>query len=256
VTIPPLGPNESVYLSVLSDSVQSMCAPFWWNVKRPEDTTAQILHNGTICYVNTGSREIGITANHVYQTYLDDLERYGVQAIECQFGSSTIYPERRAIAQSKRLDIASFDIPAVFVSAATGLSKTHHHAIQWPPRRVEKSELVVYGGYPGVLRKEKGSIAELPFQVIAGRVNDVSEQNIVLEPEFQTSRWLNEEKNDDPGGWSGGPVFRYAHEPPIERLELVGFIYAFPLGQAVLARHADAVLADGSLHEGAAHPLV
>ena len=56
-----------------------------------------------------------------------------------------------------------------------------------------------------------------------------------------------------PGGWSGGPVFRYAHEPPIERLELVGFIYAFPLGQAVLARHADAVLADGTLHEGTAH---
>jgi hypothetical protein len=58
---------------------------------------------------------------------------------------------------------------------------------------------------------------------------------------------LGDERNDDPGGWSGGPVFRYAYEGPIERMELVGVIYEFPLQQAVLARHADAVLADGSL---------
>jgi hypothetical protein len=107
-----------------------------------------------------------------------------------------------------------------------------------------------------VLREDKGRIAELPFQWIAGRVSDVTEENIVLEPAFQASRWLDDEKNDDPGGWSGGPVFRYAHESPIERLELVGFIYEFPLGQAVLARHAHAVLADGSLREGTAHPRV
>ena len=224
-----------------------MCAPFWWSLE-PEDTTARILHNGTICYVHTGSREIGITANHVYQTYLSDLERYGTETIECQFASSTINPDRHAIAQSDRLDIATFQIPAVFVHASPGTDrKTQHHAIQWPPRRVEKSEVVIYGGYPGVLREEKGSIAELPFQWIAGRVNDVSDQNIVVEPAFETSRWLNDRRNHDPGGWSGGPVFRYAHESAIERLELVGVIYEFPLSEAVLARHADTVLADGTL---------
>ena len=85
---------------------------------------------------------------------------------------------------------------------------------------------MVYEGYPGLLREERGIIAALPFQWIAGRVNDVSEQNIVVEPEFETSRWVGDERNSDPGGWSGGPVFRYAHEGPIERLELVGIIYS------------------------------
>jgi hypothetical protein len=232
-----------------------MCAPFWWSVGDTRDSTGRILHNGTICYVDTGSRQVGITANHVYQKYLDDLERYGADAIECQLGSSTIYPERRMIARSKKLDIATFDVPAVFVSASTQRPKTHHHAIQWPPRRVQNSDAVVYGGYPGVLREEKGSIAELPFQWIAGRVSGVTEQNIVLEPEFQTSRWLGDAKNDDPGGWSGGPVLRYAHEGLIERIELVGVIYEFPLDEAVLARHVDAVLADGGLHDGTSTPV-
>jgi hypothetical protein len=52
---------------------------------------------------------------------------------------------------------------------------------------------------------------------------------------------LGDERNDDPGGWSGGPVFRYAYEGPIERMELVGVIYEFPpptggLGEACRCR--------------------
>jgi hypothetical protein len=61
--------------------------------------------------------------------------------------------------------------------------------------------------------------------------------------------WQGSETNSDPGGWSGGPVFRSVEEGLIARLEIVGFIYEFPLGQAVLARHVDVVLADGSLVE-------
>jgi hypothetical protein len=144
-------------------------------------------------------------------------------------------------------DIATFDIPEVFVGASGRNPKTHHHAVQWPPTRAQKFDVVMYGGFPGVLREEKGHVAELPFQWVAGRVNDVSEQNIVLEPDFQTMRWQGSETNDNPGGWSGGPVFRSVEDGPIARLELVGFIYEFPLEQAVLARHADVVLADGSL---------
>ena len=59
-------------LSVVSGLAECMCAPFWWSVAKPEDTAAWILHNGTICYVDTGSRRIGITASHVYKEYLAD----------------------------------------------------------------------------------------------------------------------------------------------------------------------------------------
>ena len=42
------------YLSAVSGLAECMCAPFWWSVAKPEDTAARILHNGTICYVDTG----------------------------------------------------------------------------------------------------------------------------------------------------------------------------------------------------------
>ena len=105
----------------------------------------------------------------------------------------------------------------------------------------------MFGGFPGVLREEGGGIAELPFQWAAGRVSDVGNECIVLEPDFDTMQWVGGEANDNPGGWSGGPVFRSVEDGPIARLELVGFIYEFPFGQAVLARHADVVLEDGDL---------
>ena len=140
------------------------------------------------------------------------------------------------IASSKAWDIATFDLPEVFVSASAGRPKSHHHAVQWPPARAQKGDVVLYGGFPGVLREEKGHIAELPFQWAAGRVNDVGDENIILEPDFDTMQWVGDEANDHPGGWSGGPVFREVEGVPIARLELVGFIYEFPLQQAVSAR--------------------
>ena len=232
-------------LSVVSGLAQCMCAPFWWSVATPEDAVAQILHNGTICYIDTSSRRIGITANHVYKKYLADKEAHDAEAIECQFGSSTIYPERRVIDASERWDIATFDLPDVFVGASIRNRKSYHHAVRWAPHRAQKSDDVMYGGYPGALREGKGSIAEPPFQWVSGRVSEVSDDAITLEPDFEKMQWQWLETNDKPGGWSGGPVFRVDDEP-IARLELIGIIY-LSLGQSVLARHADAVEADGTL---------
>ena len=57
---------------------------------------------------------------------------------------------------------------------------------------------------------------------------------------FETMCWQGDEANKDPRGMSGGPVFRVVDER-IARLELVGFIHEFSYGEAILARHADAV---------------
>ena len=47
----------------------------------------------------------------------------------------------------------------------------------------------MYGGFPGSLREEKGSIAELPFQWVAGRFADIAQETMVLEPNFDTMDW-------------------------------------------------------------------
>ena len=234
--------------AVFSGLAECMCDPFWWSVAKPEDTAAWILHNGTICYVDTGSRRIGITASHVYKEYLADKKNHGAEAIECQFGDSTIYPEKHLIADSKGWDIATFDLPDVFVGGAIRNRKSYHHAVRWPPQCAQKSDAVIFGGFPGVLREEKGSTADLPFQWVAGRVSEVTDDAITLEPDFEKMRWQGPETNDNPGGWSGGPVFRSVEDEPIARLELIGIIFQ-SLGQSVFARHADVVQADGKLHQ-------
>ena len=234
-------------MSAVRGLAECMCAPFWWSVATPEDTAARILHNGTICYIDTGSLRIGITANHVYEKYLTDKEEHDAEAIECQFGSSTIYPENRVIEASEEWDIATFDLPDVFVGASIRNPKSYNHAVRWPPRRAKKSDAVIFGGFPGVLREEKGSTADLPFQWVGGRVSEVTDDAITLEPDFEKMQWQGSETNDNPCGWSGGPVFRSVEDEPIARLELIGIIYLL-FGQSVLARHADAVKADGKLH--------
>jgi hypothetical protein len=249
VTSPRVPPALRRALFVnLSGLAGSMCAPFWWSLKRHGDERARILHNGTICYLDTSTREIGVTANHVYERYLADLVKYGDAPIECQFGGSTIYPERHAIAQSRKWDLATFQVPQVFIAAAHLRRRTQHHPSKWPPERARVGDVVLYGGYPGILREERGETADLPFQWVSGRVNDVGEESIVLEPEFAKMEWQGDKINEDPRGMSGGPVFRLVDDT-IARLELVGFIHEFSFGEAILARHADAVLADGALTE-------
>ena len=233
-------------LSAVRSLAECMCAPFWWSVATPEDPVALILQNGTICYVDTSSRRIGITANHVYKAYLADKEAHDAGAIECQFGSSTIYPEKHVIDDSERWEIATFDLPDVFVGASILNPKSYNHAVRWPPQRAQKSDVVMYGGFPQVLREEKGSIAEIPFQWVAGRVSEVTDDAITLEPDFEKMQWQGPQTNDKIGGWSGGPVFRLVEDEPVARLELIGIIY-WLFGQSVLARHADAVQADGTL---------
>src|SRR5437773_2193644 len=103
-------------LQQLSNSVEAMAAPFWWSLKPEEDKSASILHNGTICYLHTGFCGIGITANHVLAGYLDDVGTYGYPAVECQFGSSTIYPENSVLSQDSKVDLATFSLSEVFVA--------------------------------------------------------------------------------------------------------------------------------------------
>ena len=57
--------EESGYIPQLRAFAMARCVPFFWGTQEP-GKPARILHNGTICYVNTGQRHIGITASHVY----------------------------------------------------------------------------------------------------------------------------------------------------------------------------------------------
>ena len=141
-----------IYRSELSKMGEAMCAPLWWSVKRGIDEKAQIAGIGTVSYVDTGTRKIGVSADHVYKDYLEHLAKYGPAAVECQFGGSTIDPQKQLIDRSDELDVVTFDVPAVFVGASQRNPKSHHSAPQWPPRRACQSA-------GALLRRVSGGLA-------------------------------------------------------------------------------------------------
>lgn len=239
------------YLGQFSNMAMNMCVPFWWS-SGPQGR-AQVRQNGTLCYVNTGTRRIGITADHVYAGYLADREAWG--EVECQFGGSTVIPEDRLIARSETYDLATFDVPEVFVSASFR-GVYHHNALRWPPNPIHAGEVALHGGYPQVLRNPRTNEVDFPFQWFATRVNDANNERISLHPDVANTHWPGhegEQINDQFHGQSGGPVYRVIDANPdrgevVDRLELVGIIYNRVL-DLVLARPAGLIHPDGTLAE-------
>lgn len=216
----------------IGKSAGAMCAPFWWSLQERPGEHARILRNGTVCFLSTGNAELGVTADHVLSKYLSHLAEHGDIAVECQFGDHTISPEKQVIDRHGDVDVATIRVPEIFTTLSLS-PKMHHRPVGWPPVRARIGELVIYGGHPGILREDRVRVAEFPFQWVMGGVSDVSQNRIVLEPDFETLTWLNPEPNKefnrDFGGMSGGPVFRMSDQPSL-RLELIGFINEYVEG--------------------------
>jgi hypothetical protein len=233
------------YLPKLRELAMNMCAPFFWS-SQPDDGPLTVLHNGTICFVRTPNRGIGITANHVYQEYLADLQHH--PNVEAQFGGNTIRPERQIIDFDDNLDLATFDVPDVFIGAGP---RYFHEPPTWPPKKLEPQEMVLYGGYPGTLKEFKPGEAIYPFQSFTWRITDVDVNSMVMHVDFKNIYWpghaAGEPFNEDPGGISGGPVYRII-EADVDRLEIVGFVFEYyPPWEMMRARHVDRINADGTI---------
>jgi hypothetical protein len=241
--------NRVGYLQQFSNMAMSMCVPFWWS-SGPRDG-AIVRQNGTLCYVNTGTKRIGITANHVYAGYLADIQ--GHEEVECQFGGSTVNPEERLISRSERYDLATFDIPEVFVSASFR-HVCYHDALQWPPPQLAAGQVALHGGYPQVLRNPRTNEVDCPFQWFVTQANDANQERISLDPDIPHMHWPGhegEQINDQFHGQSGGPVYRVIDANPaagevVDRLKFVGIIYN-RLMDLVLARPSALINADGTI---------
>lgn len=240
------------YLPTFSDMAMNMCATFWWSTQ-PKGKEATVLQNGTVCLVNTGRHHIGITCDHVLERYLADKSTH--ENVECQFGNNRFDPEAYLIDRSPQssYDLATFKVSEVFVSASP--RHYHHNALKWPPDPVTEKEVLLYGGYPQVLRNPKGDRVEFPFQWFVSRVSSVESDRLILDPVLEHLYWPGhegEQINTRWGGQSGGPVYRVVDAAPggsvVDRLELVGFIYQ-QWGAMMLARPASLVDASGKIYK-------
>ena len=228
----------------LFDDAKLMALPFGWH--GPTKDNGDILHNGTICKVDTSDRIIGATADHVYAQYLKD--RATGERFVCQFGDITVVPEERLIDRDELLDLATFDLTDIIEDRPRFVVNT------WPPRRPEVSEPAIYGGFPGCSRRAhlEAATATFIFESVTGLIGDLSAQSIVMNVNF-SKLWDADMPEGtissiQPGGVSGGPICRIHDGNTPFRIELVGFIYEQnDEYRCALARHADLIRADGTI---------
>ncbi len=221
-----------------------MAVPFWWHGPTKED--GEILHNGTICKLDTGRRIFGVTADHVYSEYLKD--RGTDRLFVCQFGDITVSPEERLIDRDEALDLATFELTDVIGN------RERFVATSWPPPRPTVNELVIYGGFPGYSRSADLADAKATFQFesVTGLIGDVASHNIVMNVNY--SKLYDADALEgtlariDPRGISGGPVYRIDDWRNPFTFQLVGFIYEQnDFYRCALARHADVIRSDGTI---------
>jgi hypothetical protein len=224
------------YIPILRELARSHTCPFYWyDDSRPLGDS--ILHNGTATVINTGTATLAVSANHVYAQYLQDKKR--MPHLKCQFGGVTIDPELYVASENAALDIVTFELPSILVA---GSGVTIHNSRVWPPDKLQQSELVIFGGYPGHRRTERDGALDTDFVTFISRVTQSSDDHFSVYLDLTNSHWPQGEtvgERPDLGGASGGPVFRFRTEP-IEVLEFAGVIYESSQEfELVYARHAN-----------------
>lgn len=241
---------DAGYVRAMQECAKMFTAPFWWHEDFEPDELREnprplTRANGTICFVDTGERILGVTNEHVFQGFVKAISTD--PSIICQIGAASFDPRRHLIDCDRTLDLATFNVSEVLVNS----SLSHiHRASMWPPSQAQAGTLVILGGWPGNLRDERIGQLDAYFASFITRLDQSSSERIAAAlnlAEGIPSGALVLPESPDLGGASGGPVFEI-REQPVVSLTLVGFVYEYHRSyEIVFARHASFINADGTL---------
>ena len=235
---------DTGYIATIQGLAKSHSAAFWWHdSSRP--LGAHIEHNGTITFVHSGTEILGISCHHVHEAWLRD--KAANPNLVCQIGSITFDPVRQLVDCDPRLDLATYRLSDVIVAGSRSIV---HNSQAWPPADIEEGGLLILGGWPGILRSERGGETDFYFASFIGLVHQASSEHIAVHLNIAESHGpagLIIPENPNLGGASGGPVFRI-REDGLVTLEFVGIVYEYsaPL-ELIRARRASSIRADGKL---------
>ena len=235
------------YLNQFQEWTKSYCAPVFFR----DDSDR--LRNGSMTFVNTGQEVLGITAGHVadiIKEFCDGSPGHG-----CQVGGAELDPGR-LIARHPILDLATFRLSGTFVTTAglhAAASVTH-----WPPLAPVDGEKLLFGGYPGIYRKENEAAREydVAFVHFGVSASSVHEDYFAIGPLGIAEAFSLGGDRDrippqvDLGGLSGGGVFRVIESGLIARPELLGIVYqGHQQFEVVFAHPLSSIMRDGTFLE-------
>lgn len=210
------------------------------------------LNNGTIFFLDTGSKKIGVTAYHVYEKYKDLVTKY--PATTCQISEMLFSPERCVIDFSPDLDIVTFNINEDEVKK---INKRFFFGdqVSWPPLPPEQGKGMVIVGYPGDERIEEDE-KKLVCGIFTGFcvAESINERNITVQFREEDSVKCPAHGRPiilpgyDLGGISGAPLITLVQgKEGIWSWRFGGVITQQNNCGLLLAVRADYILPDGKL---------
>ncbi len=229
-----IGNLASAYTSVL----------FWF----APGETPQINH-GCIFFLDLGRGPFAVTANHVYEAYLE--RRRAEVDLWCQIGNRCFVPEDRLIDHNPDLDLATFRMEEREISAD---GKIVHRVdpTGWPPKPPDLDKGVFFAGYPQVHRKTHGAHqVEWGTHVGVLTATSVRERDVICQ--FHREEMVDMFGTGVPpqgqwlGGLSGTPLWTLV-QTAIFSWRLAGILYQFGGDfEIIYARRPDSILPDGHL---------
>jgi hypothetical protein len=250
------GPVAKTFLEVAGTNVTMLR----WNYRHAVLASSE-WRNGSAFFVDTGTRLIVVTAEHVYRAYLKARDNASKGSITCQLGNLLFKPEERLIDASQDLDIATFEISAEELIEVGKRAFTLGDGI-WPPPHPGSSGLnAIVAGFP-----EKTTLwisptgASFGMFLGAGPIGSHSDRQISMQ--IDRLAWIDTLKVGVPppgfdfGGISGGPMMMVVERDRRWHHTLAGVVVEFPtsaLGvETVVAVPAHFIAADGKLNSNSA----
>ncbi len=229
-------------------TVADHVAPFFFLPGPSAD--GKTINNGSVFFLDCGQGTFAVTADHVYQAYLN--RKGNDPGLLCGIGDVPFAPEERLIDRDPERDIVTFRIEKEEVARA---GKVVHRPSpeRWPPQPPHPGQGVVFAGFPGCERRLiRGREVEFGICAAALVASSVNDRDIVCR--LERENWLETfgaglpRGNQFLGGLSGAPLWAVVEHAEATTWRLGGVISSFNEGWELLkAKHAAGILADGRL---------
>ncbi|MDO8271307.1 MAG: hypothetical protein Q7U82_05200 [Gammaproteobacteria bacterium] len=245
-----IGEESKAVRSEILKTAGGYALPIFW------DESGIVKHNGTAFILNTGERVFGVTAAHVVDEYMKDVES-GVVNV-CRLASINVPLQQRLISKGSKdyIDVATFELTQRELAEFSGRTLSGDQDL-WPPAPPKEGWAAVVAGYPGVERIQRAQF-ECSFGVTCFNipVSSVSEYQFVCA--FERQHWIDEFGkglpgiNFDFGGISGAPVLSLImRDSGIATWRLAGVAYqagGSEISEGILfANHARIIGSDGNV---------
>ena len=230
----------------IANVASSYTSPIYWISPRNRK-----INNGSIFFLDFGDRPFAVTADHVYQGYLDSKDND--PSTKCQIGNIVFSPLERLIDRDKELDIATFFVEKTEIEID---NKTVHMVDinSWPPKPPEVGKGIFFAGYPGEDRTVQIKNGfEINFGTYVGVLvaTTIKDRDIICQYEREeVINMFGDSVLPYPqslSGLSGAPLWTLVQTHNFS-WRLGGIIYQFSSEFELLyARRPDCLLADGRI---------